>query len=186
LRGVHPGDAPVCAEEFSLDNFSALLALAAAREGVRPPRVVARYPFLVGDAPADLPGIDELARLAERLPVVATTDPIHHGAGYGTPEGARRSERDEATHAGARACIERQLELLSRGEWAAFARLAEEVRSDFRDSGPALGHVLRGGGAFDGRIQELSLVDYAEVLAADRPTWVAGPLLRVADDSGES
>jgi hypothetical protein len=180
LRAVHSGEAPVCAEEFSLDAFAAFLALAAAREGARAPRVMARYPFLVGDAPADVPGIDELARLAERMPIVATTDPIHHGAGYGTSEPRRRSERDEATHAWARACIDRQLDLLSRGEWAAFAGLAEDVRSDFRDAGPALAHVLRATGSVPrGEIRELTLVDYAEVLAADRPTWVAAPLLRL-------
>jgi hypothetical protein len=179
LRGVHPGDAPLCAEEFSLDGFVALLALAAAREGTRPPRVDARYPFLVGDTPAELPGIDDLARLAESMPVVATTDPVHHGAGYGTPERQRRSERDGATHAWARACIDRQLDLLSHGEWTAFARLAEDVRSDFRDAGPALAHVLRANGVPRGEICDLSLVDYAEVLDADPPTWVAAPLMRV-------
>src|SRR4051794_21158796 len=35
-------------EEFSLDNFQALVELAAKRARRRPPRVVARYPFLTG------------------------------------------------------------------------------------------------------------------------------------------
>jgi hypothetical protein len=179
LRGVHEGTAALCAEEFSLDHFESLLALAAAREGKRPPRVVARYPFLVGDDPASLPGMDAVARLAERMPVVATTDPLHHGAGYGTPEGARRSERDEATRAWARAAIERQLELLGRGEWAAFQELAAGARSDFRDTGPVLASALRGGHPLRGELLELRLVDYAEVLAAEPPTWVAGPLMRL-------
>ena len=178
LRGVHEAGEPLCDEEFSLDGFEAMLALAAAREKREPPRVHARYPFLVGDDPASLPGLGDLAKLAERMPVVATTDPIHHGAGYGTPPEARRSERDEATHAWARACIERQLELLSRGDWPAFARLAADVRSDFRDDGPALAHLLRRRGAPRGELVELRLVDYAEVLDEDAPTWVAGPLLR--------
>jgi hypothetical protein len=180
LRRVHRGGEPTCAEEFSLDHFEALLVLAAARDGKRPPRMVVRYPFLAGDDPANLPGIDELAKLAQHMPLVATTDPIHHGAGYGTPANERRSERDDATTAWARACIEKQLDLLSRGEWAAFARLAGEIRSDFRDTGPALAHVLREGGALRGHVFELLLVDYAEVLAAERPTWVAAPLMRLA------
>lgn len=177
LRKVHVEGDPACAEEFSLDAFAAMLALAAAREGKRAPRVVARYPFLVGDDPASLPGLADVARLAERMPVVATTDPLHHGAGYGTPEARRRSERDPETHAWATACIEEQLALLSRGEWAAFARLAEDVRSDFRDTGPVLAHLLRGGAAPRGEIHELRLVDYAEVLGSEAPTWVAGPLM---------
>jgi hypothetical protein len=178
LRGVHEAGEAICDEEFSLDGFVAMLALAAAREGRKPPRVHARYPFLVGDDPASLPGLDEAAKLAARMPVVATTDPIHHGAGYGTPPEARRFERDEATHTWARGCIERQLELLSRGDWPAFVRLAADVRSDFRDGGPVLAHLLRRWGAPRGEFVELRLVDYAEVLDADAPTWVAGPLLR--------
>lgn len=178
LRGVHEAGEAICDEEFSLDGFEAMLALAAAREGREPPRVHARYPFLVGDDPASLPGLGDVAKLAARMPVVATTDPIHHGAGYGTPPEGRRSERDEATHEWARACIERQLDLLSRGDWPAFARLAADVHSDFRDDGPALAHLLRQRGAPRGDVVELRLVDYAEVLDTDAPTWVAGPLLR--------
>jgi hypothetical protein len=113
------------------------------------------------------------------MPVVATTDPIHHGAGYGTPEGARLDARDPATHAWATTCVTRQLELLARGDWPAFARLAADVRSDFRDTGPVLFHVLRAAGPVRAEIVDLRLVDYAEALAADDPTWVAGALLRV-------
>jgi hypothetical protein len=180
LRRVHDGADPLCAEEFSLDHFEALLALESAREGKKPPRVVARYPFLVEDDPVHLPGMDDVIRLAELLPVVATTDPLHHGAGYGTAEGLRRSEHDEATLGWARSCIEAQLELLSHEDWRAFARLAAEVRSDFRDTGPVLARMLRRSGPLRGEILELTLVDYAEVLAAEAPTWVAGPLMRMA------
>ncbi|MGH7293892.1 MAG: hypothetical protein ACRELB_03110, partial [Polyangiaceae bacterium] len=78
------------------------------------------------------------------------------------------------------ACISRQLHELGAGDWAAFARLAAEVRSDFRDSGPVLFELLRGAGSPRGEILDLRLVDYADVLEAENPTWVAGPLLRVA------
>ncbi len=175
LRKVYAGGDALTAEEFSLDGFVALLELAAEREGKRAPRVHARYPFLVGDDPR-LPGVDEVVGLARAMPVVATTDPIHHGAGYGTPEGARRGEREEATAGWARGCIDRQLALLARGAWAEFARLAAEAGSDFRDTGPVLAHALRERGAIEGEIVELVLVDYAEVLEAERPTWVAGAL----------
>ena len=89
LRRVHGpglrGDNGHWHEEFSLDGFCALLEAAARREGRRPPRVVRRYPFLVGDSPADLPGLDELTHLvAGGALLVATADPIHHGVGYGT------------------------------------------------------------------------------------------------------
>lgn len=182
LRKIHAGDDPLCEEEFSLDNFVALLELAARREGKKPPRVHARYPFLVGDDPEHLPGIGDVAKLADRMPVVATTDPIHHGNGYGTALEALRRETDEATCTWAHGCIESQLDLLARGQWSAFARLTAEVRSDFRDVGPVLGWLSRRGGAstvVTGSILELHLVDYAEVLGVDAPTWVAGPLMRL-------
>jgi hypothetical protein len=183
LRRVYEGSDSVCAEEFSLDGFAVMLALAAEREGRKAPRVHARYPFLVGDDPAELPGMPELTALASRMAIVATTDPLHHGAGYGTPPPGRRSRNDEATVAWARERIDAQLDLLGRGEWAAFARLAADVHSDFRDVGPVLGELLRGkrGSASPrGEIVELRLVDYAEVLSADPPTWVAGPLMRMS------
>jgi hypothetical protein len=176
LRRVYEARDPFCVEEFSLDNFEALLELAAGREGKAAPRVHARFPFLVGDDPVDLPGLAELEALAAQMPVVATTDPVHHGAGYGTPEGQRLPLSDEASVAWTRGCIQQQLDLLSRGDWAAFARLAAQVRSDFRDVGPVLAHLLPGA---RGEILELYLVDYAEVLGAEEPTWVAAPLMRV-------
>ncbi len=179
LRKIHPADDPFCGEEFSLDNFVTFLDLAARREGKKPPRVHAYYPFLVGDDPERLPGIADVTKLAERMPVVGTTDPIHHGNGYGTALEALRRESDEATLAWARECIQTQLDLIARGEWPAFARLCAEVRSDFRDVGPVLGWLSRRGGVPQGSILELHLVDYAEVLDADAPTWVAGPLLKV-------
>jgi hypothetical protein len=181
LRRVYGAADPFCAEEFSLDNFGVLLARAASREGRPAPRVVARYPFLVGDDPATVPGIDEVARLAERMPVVATADPIHHGAGYGTPQGRRLAGDDDATRVWALGRIDAQLDLLARGDWAAFARLCADVRSDFRDAGPVLAHALgrARGGAGAGEVLDLRLVDYAEVLGAESPTWVAGPLMRV-------
>lgn len=179
LRRVHRREDAVCAEEFSLDNFEALLALASAREGKKPPRVVARYPFLVGDDPARLPGLDDVIRLAEHMPIVATTDPLHHGAGYGTPERARRAERDESTMVFARFTIQKQLDMLLGAKWIAFQQLADLVRSDFRDTGPVLARALPGAAERRGEILELHLVDYADALQAEPPTWVAGPLMRI-------
>jgi hypothetical protein len=187
LRRVHPAEAPSCAEEFSLDAFSALLLVAARAEGKPPPRVHARYPFLVGAHPETVPGVDEVARMAERMPLVATTDPIHHGAGYGTPPSERRAADDDATHAWARGWIESQLSALAEGRWSAFARLADELRSDFRDDGPVLAQVLRARGRQDPlqtAIAELTLVDYAAALGAERPTWVAAPLMTLASQLG--
>jgi hypothetical protein len=55
------------------------------RRGIQGPRVIERYPYLAGGKPDLLPGIDELARLAEDSVVVSTADAFHHGIGYGDP-----------------------------------------------------------------------------------------------------
>ena len=61
LRRVHDEDG-LAAEEFSLDGFMEMLTLAADRAG-RSVEVVRRYPFLAGDDPSSLAGIDELERI---------------------------------------------------------------------------------------------------------------------------
>lgn len=179
MRRVHDRTARLCAEEFSLDNFEVMLARAAARAGRKAPTVHVRYPFLVGADPTSVPGVDDVARLAERMPVVATTDPIHHGPGYGTPPAEQRAAEEGATTAWAREGIAAQLEALLAGRWNDFERRADALRSDFRDVGPVLGQLLQGRPR-TGAILELRLVDYAAVLGAPAPTWVAGPLLRAA------
>ena len=179
LRRVHgpgaPGDDGRADEEFSLDALGALVALAARAAGRPAPRIVARYPFLTGDTPAELPGLDELRRLrAGGAVVVATADPIHHGVGYGTPPEASRPAEAPATEAWARAAIEAQLAALAAHRYDRFLEAAQAVRSDFRDTGPALAALLDG--PRTPRLHALQLVDYADVLAAPRPTWVAAAL----------
>ena len=169
LMGTNYASATIAADRglksfnLSLDAFMALLALAPRRV-----KVHARYPLHVGDAPASLPGIDEVARLAERMPVVATTDPVHHGIGYGDAPGQQRAA---AQH------IDAQLRALEAHDYAAFVSACKSARSDFRDAGPALAHVI-GQARFD--VKALELVDYSQALEAASPTWVAGALIRAA------
>ncbi len=180
LRRVHgpdvAGDAGHWTEEFSLDGFEALLALAARREGRPPPRVIARYPFLVGSDPEELPGLDELVRLREAgAVVVATADPVHHGAGYGTPGPERLDDSDPRTLETARGWVETAFARLAAADLSGFIELSTRVRSDFRDTGPVL-RALLGSGPVQAGVHELQLVDYSDVLGAPRPTWVAGAL----------
>lgn len=179
MRRVHGpgtvGDAGHWAEEFSLDGFEALLALAARRAARKAPRVLPRFPFLVGDHPAELPGLDELQKaLAGGCALVATADPIHHGHGYGTPPERCLRRDDPATEAYARWSVEEGFGLLARGDLAGFLGHAAEARSDFRNAGPVLASLL--GGAVKAKVLDLVLVDYSDVLGAPEPTWVAGAL----------
>jgi hypothetical protein len=183
LRRVHgagvAGDGGYWTEEFSLDGFSALVEVAAKREGKRPPRVVARYPFLVGDVPGDLAGVDELRALVDRgVPLVATADPIHHGAGYGAREEDRLPREDPQTLEFARWTIERGFRSLGARDFAGFARHAAEVRSDFRDTGPVMACLVHPAKPLEVEILDLLLVDYSQALGAPPPTWVAAALAK--------
>jgi hypothetical protein len=183
LRRVHgagtPDDTGHWTEEFSLDGFTALVAAAAKREGRKAPRVVARYPFLVGEQPGDLPGAEELRALVDRgATVVATADPIHHGAGYGAREEDRLPREDPQTLEFARWTIERGFRLLASRDFGGFLRHAAEVRSDFRDTGPVMAWLIDPKRSLDVEILDLVLVDYSSALAAPPPTWVAASLTR--------
>jgi hypothetical protein len=183
LRRVHgpdaPGDAGYWVEEFSLDNFVALLELAARRVGRKAPRVLARYPFLVGERPEDVPGVDDLrARFERGAALVATADPIHHGAGYGAREEDRLPREDPQTLEFARWTLERGFRLLAGREFGAFLRHGVEVRSDFRDTGPVMAWLVDPTKDLGVEILELLLVDYSDALQAPAPTWVAATLAR--------
>lgn len=169
-RGVHREDG-LAADEFSLDAFVELMALTAPHV-----EVVRRYPLLVGDDPSTLPGIDELDRLVtEGVFVVATTDPIHHGHAYGTTPNACLKPDDPTTLTTARSMIDAQLAALSHHRFAEFAELCDDHKSDFRDTGPVLAHLL--GPGFAWQVHELALVDYSNALDAPAPSWVAGALV---------
>jgi hypothetical protein len=182
LRRVHgpgaQGDENFWAEEFSLDSFSALLETAARIAGKPVPRVHARYPFLVGDKPDDLPGLDELRRMAERgCALVATTDPIHHGIGYGTPPAESFDHDLDLARKWAKAQIEIQFAHLGQTQFPEFQSHAAAVKSDFRDPGPVMATLLEPEFRFN--IHDLKLVDYAAIQSVGAPTWVAAALVEV-------
>ncbi len=185
LQRVHgpgvPGDHGHWHEEFSLDGFCALLETAARHEGIRPPRVVCRYPFLVGETPADSPGMDELETLVARGAVlVATADPVHHGVGYGTPASDCLPQQDVRTQRFAEETVRTHLDLLTRRDLRQFQRHCAEIRSDFRDGGPTAIHLLSATSDLQSTIHTLALVDYSDVLQTPAPTWVAGALASLA------
>src|SRR5262245_6410405 len=72
-------------DDHSLISFRHFWEAETKRRGVDGPEVIERYPYLAGGHPERLPGIDELAGLAEGAVVVSTADPFHHGIGYGDP-----------------------------------------------------------------------------------------------------
>jgi hypothetical protein len=143
------------------------------RRGVTGPEVVERYPYLAGGHPERLPGIEELAALAEEAVIVSTADPFHHGIGYGDPP-----ERSLAPHEGglelARATIEEGIGLLGAGDYPAYDTHCLVAKSDARDAGVVF-HYLRGD--LQGSILDLTYSDAAALYEAPDPTWCAAPLV---------
>ena len=178
FRRVHgPGvadDQQLWTDEFSLDSFTELVAVAADMEGIPSPRLIARYPFLVGENPADLPGLSELTSLIQSgAGLVATADPVHYGVEYGTDSTLARTSPE--AFAFATQSIETEFAHLARGDFKRFLEHCAAARSDFRYSGPVLAHLLGCPRALQITIRELRLVDYTDT----QPSWVAGALTEV-------
>jgi predicted class III extradiol MEMO1 family dioxygenase len=181
VRKIHGAgsyyDAGMSTEEFSLDNFKYLIQVAAEIMNRPVPAIIERYPFLTGEDPLTLPGMEELRRLTdEGILTVATADMIHHGIGYDTPDNEALSDADPNTTSVARHWIEKGLSLLAERDFSEFLRYAEQMRSDFRHTGPVLRELMQGEARFE--IQDLSLVDYSDVLESGKPTWVAAALIK--------
>jgi hypothetical protein len=143
------------------------------RRGTRGPEVVERYPYLAGGHPERLPGIDELAAIAEDAVIVSTADPFHHGIGYGDPP-----ERSLPPHEGglelARTAIEEGIALLGAGDYPAYDAHCLRAKSDARDAGVTF-HYLRGD--LRGSIVDMAYSEAAALYEAPDPTWVAAPLV---------
>ena len=160
-------------DDHSLISFRHFWQAETTRRGIAGPEVVERYPYLAGGRPERLPGIDELAELAEDAVIVSTADPFHHGIGYGDrPESALPP--DAAGLGRARASIETGIALLGRGDYAAYDAHCVEEKSDARDAGQVFRYLR---GELRGEILDLAYTDASELYEAPRPTWVAAPLV---------
>jgi hypothetical protein len=137
------------------------------------PKVREIYPFLAGDQPQTLAYFDEVARWAEDAIIVTTTDPFHHGIGYGDDENTAHHPNKGGLDL-ARASIERGNVLLETGDYQAYLQHCVTARNDARDAGP-LFHKLRG--SIQPQILDLTSSDMTEYYDAPPPTWVAAALV---------
>ncbi len=161
--------------DHALVSFRHFWAAAVKRRGGRGPEVVERYPALAGGKPERLPGIQELARLAEDAVIVSTADPFHHGIGYGDPpEKARPPEAGGLDLA--RRTIEEGVDLLGRGDYWGYDQHCVRARNDARDAGQVFRYLR---GPLSGRILDLTHTDTADLYRQPRPTWVAAALIEM-------
>ena len=161
--------------EFSLSNFLFLWHEETTRRGIDGPELTLRYPYLAGGRPGDLPGIEELERITRDSVVVATADPFHHGVGYGDTADEALSPKDGGLEL-ARRRIEEGLALLGDGDHSGYNRHCVDAKSDARDVGQVLRHLL---GPVSGRVLDLVADDMSGPYNASSPTWVAGALMEL-------
>jgi hypothetical protein len=160
-------------DDHSLISFRHFWHAEVRRRRVAGLEVVERYPFLAGGHPERLPGIEELAALAEDAVIVSTADPFHHGIGYGdAPE--RALPPDEGGLELARTTIEEGIALLEAGDYPGYDAHCLEAKSDARDAAVTFRYLR---GELRGSILDLRYTDAAELYEADDPTWVAAPLV---------
>ena len=159
--------------DHALMSFRHFWAAETKRRGVRGPEVIERYPYLAGGKPENLPGMEELARLAEDAVIVSTADAFHHGIGYGDPP-----EKSFFPEQGgldlARKTIEEGMEILGRGDYWGYNQHCVRAKSDARDAGQVFRYLR---GPMQGRIRDLTYSDASELYRQPKPTWVAAALM---------
>ncbi len=163
-------------QEFSLDHFLFLWLEAQKRSTAAMPDLVIRFPYLAGGHPERLPGIGELEGLSKtgRSVVVATGDLFHHGIAYGNGPEVSRYPEAGGLHL-ARSAILQGLEILRSGNYPAYNRHSAETKSDARDVGQVLRHLI---GPFHGSVLDLVAEDMTAPYGQPPPSWVAGALVR--------
>lgn len=159
--------------DHALMSFRHFWAAEIKRRGIKGPEVIERYPYLAGGKPENLPGIDDVARLAEDAVIVSTADAFHHGLGYGDPP-ERSFAPDEGGLELAQKTIEEGMAILSRGDYWGYNQHCVTAKSDARDAGQVF-RMLRG--PMHGTIRDLTSSDASDLYKHPKPTWVAAALM---------
>ncbi len=142
------------------------------RRGIEGPEVIERYPYLAGGKPAQLPGIDDLAKLAEDAVIVSTADPFHHGIGYGDAP-ADSYEPQAGGLDLARKTLQEGIDLLEAGDYWGYNQHCVTAKSDARDAGQVFRYLR---GPMKGEILDLTYTDASDLYNQPKPTWVATAL----------
>jgi len=116
-----------------------------------------------------------LQRIVRDAAVVGTVDPFHHGVAYGdSPETALPAKAGGLELARRR--VLEGLELLKKGDYWGYNQHCVDAKSDGRDVGQALCHLL---GRQAGRILDLVADDMSAAYQKPAPSWVAGALIEM-------
>jgi hypothetical protein len=176
LRGIYGPGLPGRQEwrrEHALTTFRYLWKTETARRGIPGPVLIERYPYLAGGRPDTLPGIEELAEIAEDAVVISTADSFHHGISYGDPP-EKALFPAEGGLALARSRIQEGIDLLARGDYWGYNQHCVSAKSDARDAGQVFRYLR---GPMAGRILDLGYTDTTDLYGAPDPSWVAAALV---------
>jgi hypothetical protein len=167
-----PGDRQEWQYDHVLISWRHFWRAETTRRGIKGPEVIERYPYLAGGKPERLPGIDEMAKLAEDSVIVSTADAFHHGIGYGdSPQDAYPP--NEEGLALARRRLEEGIRLLEKGDYWGYNQHSVSAKSDARDAGQVFRYLR---GPMNGSILDLTYTDSSDLYNQPKPTWVAGAL----------
>jgi len=163
---------PTFEGEYSLFHFKTLWEAEVKRRGVKPPKLIVRYPCLVNARPECLLGIEELERIAKDAVVVSTGDLVHNGVAYKTDpqlEMGPHSERFtiDSIHEG--------FNLLEKGKYREYYHHCIKYHNDAKDTCTVIHHLL---GPLKANILDLRLVDTGDLFVDNpSPSWVAASLV---------
>ena len=184
MQGAGLGGFDDWESEYSMLDFSFLLAEEAKRRGVKAPELIVRYPYLAGGRPMILPGINELQDIVKGgAVVVSTADPFHHGIGYDDPP-ERALYPDKGGLDLARKRIDEGMQILRMGDYWGYNQHCVSAKSDARDAGQVVRYLL---GPLESRILDITYSDTTVMYKAPAPTWVAAALIeqrKVANAEG--
>ena len=159
--------------DHALMSFRHFWAAETKRRGIKGAKVHERYPYLAAGHPENLPGIDDLARLAEDAVIVSTADAFHHGIGYGdAPEDSKHP--DEGGIELAQKTIEEGMRILGEGDYWAYNQHCVTAKSDARDAGQVFRHLR---GPMQGQVLDITHTDASDLYHQPKPTWVAAALM---------
>jgi hypothetical protein len=162
--------------EFSLDLFKILFELEVKRRGIKPPKLIERYPSLVNREPANLPGIKELEQISKDTVIIATDDMCHHGIGYGVSD-ENAVHIDDEGYRFARKYLEDGYALLKKDNYRGYFShwMNPLAIGDPTDTTIVLKYLL---GDVSPYILDLKLVDVSMLFENDvSPSWVAATLV---------
>ncbi|MCB1109626.1 MAG: hypothetical protein KDK64_01475 [Chlamydiia bacterium] len=169
---THWGVFPEFAGEYSLLHFKTLWDTEVKRRGIKPPKLIMRYPCLVNGKPESLLGIEELERMAKDSVIVITADLVHNGVAYTTDVQLEiGAEAERFTREG----IAEMFTLLNQEDYSSFISRCIYFRNDARDPLTVLRYLL---GQMQPHLLDLRLVDTVDLFVNDpAPSWVATSLM---------